>query len=120
MSSESPLKCDRLWHDARLAPMIGAGVIEDGIIACTGGRIVYAGSRADAPAFQAADTRSCDGRWITPGLIDCHTHLVYAGNRAHEFELRLQGASYEQIARAGGGIASTVQAVRAANIAPGG
>ena len=57
----------------------------------------------------------CEGRWITPGLIDCHTHLVYGGNRAHEFELRLQGASYEEIARAGGGIVSTVAATRAAS-----
>ena len=57
----------------------------------------------------------CEGRWITPGLIDCHTHLVYAGNRAREFEMRLAGASYEEIARAGGGILSTVKATRAAS-----
>ena len=62
-----------------------------------------------------ASASPCDGRWITPGLIDCHTHLVYAGDRAHEFELRLAGATYEEIARAGGGIVSTVKATRAAS-----
>lgn len=96
--------------------MAGAGRIEDGILACTNGRIVYAGSRVDAPAFDAAAVIDCADRWITPGLIDCHTHLVYAGNRAHEFELRLAGASYEEIARAGGGIVSTMKATRAAGV----
>ena len=115
MRSESVRKCDRLWQDARLAPMTGAGVVEDGVIACTDGLIVYAGSRSDAPAFDAADVVECAGRWITPGLIDCHTHLVHAGNRAHEFELRLAGASYEEIARAGGGIVSTMKATRTAS-----
>ncbi len=116
MSSESLLNCDCLWQDARLAPMTGASVVEDGVIACRDGRIVYAGSRTDAPAFEAAEMVSCGGRWITPGLIDCHTHIVHAGNRAHEFELRLAGASYEEIARAGGGIVSTMKATRAASI----
>lgn len=115
MSSESRPTCDRLWHNARLAPMTGAGVIEDGVIACRDGRIVYAGIRSNAPAFAAANTVDCAGRWITPGLIDCHTHLVHAGDRAHEFELRLAGASYEEIARAGGGIVSTMKATRAAS-----
>jgi imidazolonepropionase len=115
MNSESTLHCDRLWRDARLALMIGAGIVEDGVIACKDGRIVYAGSRADAPMFQAAKVIECSGRWITPGLIDCHTHLVHAGNRAHEFELRLAGASYEEIACAGGGIVSTMKATRAAS-----
>ena len=82
MNRESRLKCDRLWQDARLAPMTGAGVVEDGVIACKDGRIVYAGAKADAPAFQAAEAIDCAGRWITPGLIDCHTHIVHAGNRA--------------------------------------
>lgn len=95
--------------------MTGAGLVEDGIIACKDGLIVYAGSRADAPAFDAAEAIDCAGRWITPGLIDCHTHLVHAGNRAHEFELRLAGASYEEIARAGRGIVSTMKATRAAS-----
>ena len=115
MNSESILQCDRLWQEARLAPMTGAGLIEDGVIACKDGRIVFAGSRADAPVFDAAEVIECERRWITPGLIDCHTHLVHAGNRAHEFELRLAGASYEEIARAGGGILSTMKATRAAS-----
>jgi imidazolonepropionase-like amidohydrolase len=64
---------------------------------------------------KAREEHDAIGAWITPGLVDCHTHLVYAGNRAHEFELRLKGASYEEIARAGGGIVSTVKATRAAS-----
>src|ERR1700759_3778977 len=117
---ESDMRCDRLWSDARLATMAGPGtgaglgIIERGVIAAQDGRIVYAGAAADAPAFEAAETIACDGRWITPGLIDCHTHLVHGGDRAHEFELRLGGASYEEIARAGGGIVSTMRATRAA------
>ena len=95
--------------------MAAAGVVDDGVVACRDGRIVYAGSRADAPTFEAAEVVDCAGRWITPGLIDCHTHLVHAGDRAHEFELRLAGASYEEIARAGGGIVSTMKATRAAS-----
>ncbi len=112
------LLCDRLWTNARLATMApGApyGAVEDGVIAARDGRILYAGPRDEAPAFQAAITIDCAGRWITPGLIDCHTHLVYGGDRAHEFELRLQGATYEEIARAGGGILSTVTATRNAS-----
>ncbi len=116
MNSESVLNCDRLWQGARLATMTEAGVVEDGVVACRDGRIVYAGSRADAPALQAREVVDCAGRWITPGLIDCHTHLIHAGNRAHEFELRLAGASYEEIARAGGGIVSTMKATRAASV----
>ena len=115
MNSESAFNCDHLWQHARLATMAASGVVEDGVIACRDGRIVYAGSRTDAPAFTAAEVIDCAGRWITPGLIDCHTHLVHAGNRAHEFELRLAGASYEDIARAGGGIVSTMEATRAAS-----
>lgn len=95
--------------------MADAGVVEDGVIACTDRMIVYAGPRSDAPAFAAEDVIDCAGRWITPGLIDCHTHLVHAGDRAHEFELRLAGASYEEIARSGGGIVSTMKATRAAS-----
>ena len=109
------MTADTLWTDARLATMAGEGigVVEGGAVAAKGGRIVYAGPAAEAPA--AAETLRCGGRWITPGLIDCHTHLVHAGDRAHEFELRLAGATYEEIARAGGGIASTVAATRAAD-----
>jgi imidazolonepropionase len=114
------LICDRVWTNARLATMAAGsgtpyGAIEDGVIAARDGRIVFAGAKGDAPAFDAVETIDCRSRWITPGLIDCHTHLVYGGDRAHEFELRLQGASYEEIARAGGGILSTVKATRAAS-----
>ncbi|MGO4283336.1 imidazolonepropionase [Bosea sp. TAB14] len=91
------------------------GAIEDGVIATRDGRIVFVGPRSEAPVFDAAVSIDCAGRWITPGLIDCHTHLVYGGDRAHEFELRLQGATYEEIARAGGGILSTVKATREAS-----
>lgn len=115
MNNESTLICDRLWQNARLAMMTGADVVEDGIIASKDGQILYVGSKVDAPEFRALETVDCDGRWITPGLIDCHTHLVHAGNRAHEFELRLAGASYEAIAAAGGGIISTMKATRAAS-----
>src|SRR5882672_2184183 len=111
---------DRIWLNARLAtlredlPELGA--IEHGLIAARDGRIVFAGSDSDFPSdADAAERIDCAGRWITPGLVDCHTHLVYGGNRAHEFELRLQGASYEEIARAGGGIRSTVAQTRAAS-----
>ncbi|WOH65209.1 imidazolonepropionase [Bradyrhizobium sp. BWA-3-5] len=111
---------DRIWLNARLATvregLPGLGEVEDGLIAARGGRIVFAGSRSDFPSdADAAERIDCEGRWITPGLVDCHTHLVFGGNRAHEFELRLQGASYEEIARAGGGIVSTVAATRAAS-----
>jgi imidazolonepropionase len=110
---------DRLWTNARLATIAagapGLGIVEDGVIAARDGRIVYAGPAADCPTFDAAAQTDCGGRWITPGLIDPHTHLVHAGNRAQEFELRLAGASYEDIARAGGGIVSTMTATRAAD-----
>lgn len=114
------LACDKLWTNARLATMSATidapyGAIANGMIAARDGRIVFVGPRSEAPAFQAAETIDCGGRWITPGLIDCHTHLVYGGDRAHEFELRLQGATYEEIARAGGGILSTVKATREAS-----
>lgn len=113
------MRCDRVWRGARLATLDpareGLGIVEDGLIAAAGGRILYAGTAAEAPAFEAAETIDCEGRWITPGLIDCHTHLIYGGDRAHEFELRLAGASYEEIARAGGGIVSTMKATRAAS-----
>lgn len=107
---------DTVWHDARLATFAGPGIVEDGVVAARDGLIVFAGPRADLPnGWDARERIGCDGRWITPGLIDCHTHLVHGGDRAAEFEMRLAGASYEEIARAGGGIVSTVQATRAAN-----
>lgn len=113
------MRCDRVWINARLATLAldraGLGVVEDGVVASLDGRIAYAGPAAEAPAFEAAETIDLEGRWITPGLIDPHTHLVFAGDRAHEFELRLAGASYEEIARAGGGIVSTMRATRAAS-----
>jgi imidazolonepropionase len=113
------MRCDRVWSKARLATFAGdragIGVVEDGVVASLDGRIAYAGPAADAPSFQARETIDCEGRWITPGLIDPHTHLVFGGDRAHEFELRLAGASYEEIARAGGGIVSTMKATRAAS-----
>jgi imidazolonepropionase len=113
------MRCDRVWSKARLATFAtesaGMGVVEDGVVASLGGRIAYAGPAADAPAFEALETVDCEGRWITPGLIDPHTHIVFGGDRAHEFELRLAGASYEEIARAGGGIVSTMKATRAAS-----
>ena len=108
---------DRLWTNARLATMRGdqpgLGVIEPGAIGMAAGTITYVGSMVDAPA--ATETIDCEGRWITPGLIDPHTHLVFAGDRIGEFEMRQRGASYEEIARAGGGIVSTVHATRAAS-----
>jgi len=111
---------DHVWHHCRLATLspqsAGIGVVDDGLIAAKDGVIVYAGPRTDAPTgVGTARSTDCEGRWITPGLIDCHTHLVYGGNRAEEFELRLAGASYEEIARRGGGIVSTVKATRAAS-----
>src|SRR4051794_23883560 len=114
----SAMRCDRLWTNGRLATMagIGLGIVQDGVIPAHDGRIIYAGAAAESPQFDPAERLDCEGRWITPGLIDCHTHLVYAGNRAREFELRLKGASYEEIARAGGGILSTVRATRAATL----
>ncbi len=113
------MRCDRVWVHARLATFAcgrpGLGEIEHGVIAARDGMIVYAGQASDAPTFVTTETIDCEGRWITPGLIDPHTHLVFGGDRAHEFELRLAGASYEEIARAGGGIVSTMVATRAAS-----
>src|SRR6185436_4031286 len=94
------------------------GAIERGAVAAKDGRIVWVGFAADLPKPAdelAREVRRCNGAWITPGLVDCHTHLVFGGDRAREFEMRLQGKSYEEIARAGGGIVSTVAATRAAS-----
>lgn len=111
----------QLWRDARLATMAegvaGVGIVEKGAIVARDGVIVYAGPEADMPSAlaQGGETTDCEGRWITPGLIDCHTHLIHAGNRANEFEMRLAGATYEEVARAGGGIVSSVKSLRAAS-----
>lgn len=114
------MRVDRIWHNARLATLSadrpGLGVVENGLVAAIGGRIAFAGTAAHAPSgWSAPDQIDCDGRWITPGLIDCHTHLIHGGNRAREFDLRLKGATYEEISWAGGGIVSTVAATRAAS-----
>ena len=108
---------DRLWIDARLATMAGSdyGAIEHGALAVADGRIAWVGPQKalpGAPDELAGEVTSAGGMWITPGLIDCHTHLVYGGHRAAEFEQRLHGATYEEIAAAGGGIVSTVRATR--------
>lgn len=108
----------RLFRNARLVTMADPACIdpvEKAAILAVDGRIAYAGPEADMPKTAPnAEVIDLEGRLVTPGLIDCHTHLVHGGNRAHEFELRLAGASYEEIARAGGGIVSTVAATRAA------
>jgi imidazolonepropionase len=116
------MRCDRIWRNARLATMVpdaggtGLGLVEDGVVACGGGNILYAGPARTAPrGLEAPEAIDCLGRLITPGLIDCHTHLVYAGNRAQEFEQRLNGVSYEEISRQGGGIMSTVRETRLAS-----
>ena len=116
----TPSPSHRVWTNARLATMVADtgtpyGAIENGVVVAQEGRIVFVGPRSNAPGFGNAEVTDCEGRWITPGLIDCHTHLVYGGDRAPEFELRLKGASYEEIARAGGGIVSSVKATRAAS-----
>ena len=113
---------DLLWHSVKLACMnkggSAYGLIEDGAIAVQDGKIAWTGSASELPGpaeTLAREVRDGQGMCITPGLIDSHTHLVYAGNRAREFEMRLEGASYEELAKAGGGILSTVQATRNAS-----
>jgi imidazolonepropionase len=115
----------QLWSHCRAATMQAAttsayGLIDDAALVVDGETLAWIGARADLPAELLARCgvrHDAGGALVTPGLIDCHTHLVYGGDRAHEFELRLNGASYEDIARAGGGIASTVAATRAASVA---
>lgn len=112
------MQVDRLWRNARLATMAGEGlgIVEAGAVAARDGRIAYAGPQSGLPAgLRAAETIDCGRRWITPGLVDCHTHLVFAGDRSDEFERRLAGETYADIARSGGGIAATVRATRAAS-----
>ncbi len=104
-----------LYTQARLATLAGQGwgAVENGAILVEDGKIAWVGSSAQAP--RVGHTVNCRGRWITPALIDCHTHIVFGGDRSAEFEQRLNGATYEEIARAGGGILSTVKATRAAS-----
>lgn len=108
-----------LLTDVRIATMRADlpdyGEISDGAIAIGDGSIAWIGSQSELPAAGADRSKSLGGRWVTPALIDCHTHLVFGGERSAEFEQRLQGASYEEIARAGGGILSTVRATREAS-----
>jgi imidazolonepropionase len=108
-----------LWRNARLATLAAGspwGLIERGALVAEGDTLLWIGAEAELPAGLALDAEhDLGGRLVTPGLVDCHTHLVYGGQRAREFELRLQGATYEEIARAGGGIRSTVAATRAAD-----
>jgi imidazolonepropionase len=110
---------DRVWVGASIATMVAGGEpygkLGDAALAVKGDRIAWIGSAAEAIAqaqVHEVPVRACHGLWMTPGLIDCHTHLVYGGNRVEEYELRLCGASYEELARAGGGIQSTVNATR--------
>src|SRR4051812_46226106 len=107
---------DLLLENCNVATMAGDapyGAIEDAAIGVTGDRITYVGARKEAGA--AKERIDLKRRWVMPGLIDCYTHIVYGGDRANEFELRLKGATYEEIAKAGGGIVSTVKATRAAS-----
>jgi imidazolonepropionase len=115
------VRCASVWTHVHLATMAGQGSasgygeIRDAALAVEAGRIAWLGPRAALPADLKADqTHDGNGAWITPGLIDCHTHIVYAGNRSDEFEARLNGATYAEIAQRGGGILSTVRATRAA------
>ncbi|MEQ8370427.1 MAG: imidazolonepropionase [Alphaproteobacteria bacterium] len=112
---------DRMWTNVNLATMAdnaghgGYGAISDGAIAVADGRIAWIGTMADlpgTPASLARQVQDAGGLWMTPGLIDCHNHLAFGGSRAREFEMRLEGATYEEISRAGGGILSTVKATR--------
>ena len=110
-----------LWTNVNLATMTegakGYGAIENGAIAIANGKIAWLGTEAQLPDFDLNTVKVIDGggTWLTPGLVDCHTHIVYGGNRANEFEMRLEGKSYQEIANAGGGIISTVKATRAAS-----
>lgn len=113
-----------IWDGAHLATMApgthgtdGYGIVQDGAVVVRGDRIAWVGPRNKLPADFASgsERRQFAAPWVTPGLVDCHTHLVYAGDRAREFEMRLEGASYEEISRAGGGIVSTVRATREAD-----
>lgn len=113
MREERPV----LLVNARLATLDpsrpGLGIVEEGSILIRNGLIAHVGPGADDRAIAEAEIVDLEGRWVTPGLVDCHTHVIHGGNRAREFEMRLEGASYEEIARAGGGIVSSVTATNA-------
>ncbi|QLK61079.1 imidazolonepropionase [Enterobacteriaceae bacterium Kacie_13] len=115
-SSEPSSQCDSVWRGATLITMQDGkyNLIENGAIAVSGGRILWLGPDAECPDYPNAIEHEFDGGIITPGLVDCHTHLVFGGDRSAEFEQRLNGVSYAQIAAAGGGILSTVNATRVA------
>lgn len=118
-STERTAAAPKLWKNARIATLCEeAASIDHGAILVEHGRIAYVGPEEKLPrtAGSEVETVDCDGRWILPAFIDCHTHLVYGGNRAMEFEMRLKGASYEEIARAGGGIVSSVSATNALSV----
>ena len=111
---------DIVWRNGHLAtfdPAVPAswGIVRDGALAVRDERIVWVGREADLPSHDTLEDVDLDGEWLLPGLVDCHTHLVFAGNRADEFERRLTGESYAEIAREGGGIRSTVAATAAAS-----
>ncbi len=116
-----PKNWQTLWLNVNLATMTeageGYGEITCAALAISDGKIAWLGKEADLPSYNKNSLTLIDGngQWLTPGLIDCHTHLIYGGNRANEFEMRLQGKSYQEIAEAGGGIVSTVKATRAAS-----
>ena len=112
---------DSIWYNANLATMVPDtttyGMIDRGAVCVRHGLIDWVGQTDALPQGalnKVKDRRDCGGRLVTPGLVDCHTHVVYAGNRAREFEMRLTGASYEEIATQGGGILSTVRSTREA------
>ncbi|WP_421856605.1 imidazolonepropionase [Marinomonas sp.] len=117
MTNDTPMKLDSLWRGAHIATMKDGqySVIENAAIGVVDGRIVWIGEAQDLPVYDALTEQDLGGGWITPGLIDCHTHLVFGGNRAGEFEQRLNGVSYQDIAKQGGGIASSVKATRDAS-----
>ena len=113
---------DAIWYNVNIATMDPQqagdyGTLENGVLAVKDQQIVFCGPRAELPSYDVFATPAYDGQggWLLPGFIDCHTHLVYAGSRANEFEMRLNGASYQQIAESGGGIKSTVAATRMAS-----
>ena len=115
--SEPPAHCDSVWQGATLVTMQDGryNLIENGVIAVAEGKIIWIGAAKDCPDFTDATRHKFDGGIITPGFIDCHTHLVFGGDRSGEFEQRLNGASYAEIAASGGGILSTVHATRDAS-----